>query len=451
MAGGVPFVHPTCFSRGYFDSAKLLTISAEDSDRLRSTEFKSPALIFTRVGEPECCVVPANLGRFNIHGDVIGVETASGSDPFFISAFYESRTGLIELRRYQAGSTRPRTNTDSLAETLVLQPDLRVQTYIGDMVRRAEQLRERARLLEAEVDACHAKRIPTQEGLHFAKRTRRVSIALLTERMDAHFYPGVVEQYKARQAFGWTTLRSLCISVRTGITLPDTVGETSVRQATVANLSRNFLYGQYRRVDRPRKLDGQLGSHDLLFCDAAHTKNYIGKEICYSHKQDGIFPSTEVMVITVDRKKIPASYVRAYLLTKVGYVQLQSTIRGISAHSYPADVARLEIPVPVVSECDRDEWFKTDDLMLAAGTANETATILITAAKHLVEALIDGKVTEADFVQAQEALERHDRGSDRALLARLTAQGMDVAGAKPLFPDLDKLYELLDQNDGEDE
>jgi len=38
-----------------------------------------------------------------------------------------------------------------------------------------------------------------------------------------------------------------------------------------------------------------------------------------------------------------------------------------------------------------------------------------------------------------------DQGWDRALLARLTTKGIDVAGKPPLFPCLDGLCVLLDE------
>jgi type I restriction enzyme S subunit len=68
----------------------------------------------------------------------------------------------------------------------------------------------------------------------------------------------------------------------------------------------------------------------------------------------------------------------------------------------------------------------------------------------LIEALIDGKVTETDLVAAQEALERGDNSADRALLRRLTRQGIDAPDQPPLFPDLDALYTLLAESGGHD-
>ncbi len=72
------------------------------------------------------------------------------------------------------------------------------------------------------------------------------------------------------------------------------------------------------------------------------------------------------------------------------------------------------------------------------------AQILTEAAKRLVEALIEGQITEAQLIDAQQALEATDDSLDRAILARLKTDGLD-GGGEPLFPDLDQLYDLLER------
>jgi type I restriction enzyme S subunit len=62
----------------------------------------------------------------------------------------------------------------------------------------------------------------------------------------------------------------------------------------------------------------------------------------------------------------------------------------------------------------------------------------------LVENLIEGIVSEAELVSAQQALDAGDESLDRALLERMTAEGIDGEGS-PLFDDIDQLYELLEQ------
>ena len=156
-------------------------------------------------------------------------------------------------------------------------------------------------------------------------------------------------------------------------------------------------------------------------------------------------PSTEVMVIRVNRDELPASYVRTYLNTKIGYIQIQSTVRGITAHSYPDDVKTLNIYIPKVCGQQREEWFLQDLYLAKAGLANEYSTKLVKVAKYLVEALIEGILTEEELIQAQNTLEQADPSLDRAILNQMTEDGYAVTGSKPLFADLDEFYDLLEQ------
>ncbi|MCK6565845.1 MAG: restriction endonuclease subunit S [Dehalococcoidia bacterium] len=347
--------------------------------------------------------------------------------------------------------TRLRTNlnveflgAEDLLSLELPNPDRLAQRYIGDKVRQAERLRERARKLEADVATVHAKYIVLPVGIDFTKRTRRLASRSLTDRLDAHFYPSAVEQY-FRQISGSTrSLDRLSTLIVNGQSQPES--EEGVPQATVANLGRNFVEGPLRTVKRPTDGARALALHDLLLCNAAHNKSYIGRDVTYS-QLEGAYPSTEVMVIRVDRTQVPASFIRQYLKTEIGYLQIQSTIRGITAHSYPGDVRLLEIPIPAVPNTEREAWFATDDEMLAAGRCADAAKALTNVATALVERLIEGRVTEADLVAAQKALEAGDRSADRAILQALRQS--DAADAKPLLPDLDGLYALLDGLDGE--
>ena len=72
---------------------------------------------------------------------------------------------------------------------------------------------------------------------------------------------------------------------------------------------------------------------------------------------------------------------------------------------------------------------------------------LTTAAKYLVEALIEGKLSETELKNAQTALQKGDTEPDKAILTKLTRKGYDIANEPPLFPDLDALYQATREID----
>jgi hypothetical protein len=81
-----------------------------------------------------------------------------------------------------------------------------------------------------------------------------------------------------------------------------------------------------------------------------------------------------------------------------------------------------------------------------AGVACELATALNTAAKYLVEALIDRRIDEATMIAASEELAMDVRLGDRAIMARLKVDGFDAEG-QPLIADLEDLYRLASHAD----
>jgi len=367
------------------------------------------------------------------------------SDSHFFSAFLNSEYGQRSLDREKTISAQPTVNMERIRYLTITEPAPLAQTYVGDKVRQAEWLRAQAQKLEEEVFSFHNALIPSQSGFNYARKSRMTPVAILSDRLDAHFYPAVVEDYMKSFNLEVHKLADLSELVTNGNTMgPSEDAANAIGQITVANLSSTFLKGEPRLVSAPSKREKFTKTHDILFCNAAHNKSYIGRQITYCHSEDDFLPSTEVMLIRLDRDKVPASYVRCYLLTKIGFIQIQSTIRGITAHSYPEDVRILRIPVPTLTGKEKTDWFKQDDKMDLAGGCFTHSTRLTTAAKLLVEALIDGHLTESDLIAAQKSLEAGDRTADREILSRLTRKGINVAGEPSLFPDLDKLYEALD-------
>ncbi|MDD5267584.1 MAG: hypothetical protein PHO08_10710 [Methylococcales bacterium] len=422
-------------------------LAPEVHNELKTSEVRPGDLLVVKasVGE-KICKVPEWIPKANITQHIIGIRPNGTFDTDYVSAFLFSSFGVLQLQRYSLGSIIQYLGISDAKGTFIVKADLSVQKYIGDKIRQAERLRVWSKAIEASVNRYHQALIPAQTGLDFSKRVRVVKPERMTERLDAHFYPGVVDEYLRLHQGKFKLLGEICTDFYNGQTQPETVETERCKQITVTNLSSTFLVGSPRDVESPNKKDKFLKSNDILMCNAAHNKSYIGKDLTYVHSDAAILPSTEVMTIRVDRNQIPASYVRAYLLTKLGNVQIQSTIRGITAHSYPSDMALLDIYVPEVAAGDHEAWFACDEKLVLAGKACEVATLLTASAKLLVEALIEDQLDESLFIAAQDQLQTGNDNLDRSILNRLKTDGFDGKG-QPLFADLDQLYNLLEQAD----
>ncbi|MGE8062553.1 hypothetical protein [Pseudomonas sp. NPDC089547] len=428
----------------------LQRVSKDQHQAFKGSHIKPGDLLVAMGGYAgKAAICPSDTPESNIgrHTARIVVDETK-ADVYYVWAFIRSAVGTLQFDRYITGSVQAGINLEDIREISIASPSALVQKYIGDKVRQAERLRAWAKLSETHVNQYHQKLVPQQMGLDFSKRVRVVSPVRMSERLDAHFYPGVVDEYLRLHKGKFKQLGKLCATVYNGQTQPETDSSNSCKQITVTNLSSSFLGGIPRDVEAPGKKEKFIKAYDILMCNAAHNKSYIGKDLTFVHSEAAILPSTEVMTLRVDRNQVPASYVRAYLLTKLGYVQIQSTIRGITAHSYPDDMALLDIYVPDVADVDKQEWFACDEKLTQAGKACEVATQLTNAAKLLVEALIEGQLTEAELLTAEKALQAGNDRLDRFILNRLNTDGIDGQGPA-LFGDLDELYHLLTQVEGD--
>lgn len=443
----LPFLSPTQIDdQGTIDFASVdkLPLYYKD-DYPKGVAVAGELLIEVKGNVSKVGVVPDTFPKnLMISGSLYKASFSEETDSRYVLAFLKSAHGQILKNRLTSNTIINYIAKDALYSIPLLVADARAQKYIGDKVRQAERLRALAKSIEVEVNKYHQSLISSQAGLNFSKRVRVVSPARMGERLDAHFYPGVVDEYLRLNQGKFKALGKLCTTIYNGQTQPETERANRCKQVTVTNLSSSFLGGNPRDVEAPGKKDKFLKPYDILMCNAAHNKTYIGKDLTYVHSKAQILPSTEVMTIRVDRSQLPASYVRAYLLSKLGCVQIQSTIRGITAHSYPDDMALLDIYMPTVSDSDRETWFACDDKLALAGKACEVATQLTDTAKFLVEALIECQLDESLLISAQDLLQFDNDSVDRLILNHMKTDGVGGQG-QPLFADLDELYHLLAQ------
>ncbi|MBT0664914.1 hypothetical protein KI809_11440 [Geobacter pelophilus] len=400
-------------------------------------------IVKASVGE-KICIIPETMERANVTQHIIGLHPNGSVDIHYVAAALFSEYGRRQQERRALGAIIQYLGVNDARTVLLPKLHSDAQEYIGNKVRKAEKLGAVARKTVANIELFHLALIPSFD-FKKKKKNNRVSSLRLVERLDAEHYPAEVKDFfdgivKCQRR----TLGYCCTDIFTGSTLSESEYH-SVYQTTVANLDTSFLRPPYRNVVSSKSLQKKIQNHDLLICAAAHNASYIGKDITYAVVEGTIIPSTEVIVIRPDHSKVPSSYVRTFLKTKIGFLSLQATVRGITAHAYPADISDVEIPMPVFdSKEEMHRWFKSDEEMVVAGHSFDAGLLLTTAARFLVEALIDLKITEADLIAALK-----DPTKDRELLSRLTPKGIDVPGEPPLFPDLDALFELLAEKETE--
>lgn len=143
----------------------------------------------------------------------------------------------------------------------------------------------------------------------------------------------------------------------------------------VGSLSGTMLSWPVRKRSRVSqawiRAQGERGCRlgDICLTAAAHTPKYIGLKVdLVDHlPEDGAITSAELLTIRLnDDSGVKPAALLMYLRSVVGYEQLQSIIRGSTAHLYPDDLANIVIP-------DLNELLDqsaVDDAFLAAASAH---------------------------------------------------------------------------------
>jgi type I restriction enzyme S subunit len=420
------------------DTSRCLTISQyqfDDNRRCRLFPGDVVVAIGGYLGNAAVVstAVPAVIGQ---HSALLPFGHSTTNDPRYLVAFLNSRMGEIQFRRWSRGSIQTGLNLEDIGDIEILCPDGAAQSYIGSKVRQAEALRTWARNSLSVANAYHKSLYSPLIG-DTKWRPFKLSAQELCDLLASEAYPpDVAEYFRSNSSI---SLGEACYIYSGTTKLNAENAQGGVEQATSRSCTGQFIRRPCNRVVPPRTNDKYLRRGDIIVTNAAHDKSYIGKDYTLYHDDRPNFPSTKVLVLRPSREHVPASYLHHVLKSPLGYRQTQAVIRGISAGIAPDDMERIRIPLPTLASDERDRWFAMDEDVYQAGFTLEVASCLTNSSRFLVEALIEGKVTEAELIEAGK-----DADADRALLARLRDDGLDGAGS-PLFSDIDAMFELIEQ------
>jgi len=365
-------------------------------------------------------------------------------DPHYLVAALSCPYAVMARTRLRTNLNVEFLSAEDLLSLALPKPAQVAQRYIGDKVRQAERLRERARRLDTLTFATFD--VLTQ-NLPSPQKTWRVSgREVEAYRLNPnHFDPVVRAAIDAARA--GTKLHALSELVRDG----DIAGGATPLGAQYA--LGGIFFARVQNV-KPLRLDRS---------DAAFITVDQDREIARSRCRAGDvvlsitgYPGIAAVVLEEDLPlninqhsvrfavsgEFGPGFVAAAINSRFGQLQVgRFAVGGTRDALDYTSVRSLLVP-----EFTSDVRQLVNRQVESASLCVRAAQRLVLTAKMLVEQLIAGRITEADLVAAQKALEAGDRTADRAILQALR-QG-NAPDAAPLIPDLDGLYALIDESDG---
>lgn len=419
------------------DECQRISLDSHKNELTKSALKPTDVLVIRKGDMGNACVVPSEVNEANCSSEVIYLKMKASSDPYYLVSYLNCDQGQKAFKRLGRGTIIPGVSLLDVPRLPIPKVSEFVQKYIGDKVRQAEQLRAWAKLLRTSVDAhLNSLNLPINEP---PALLNRVSAQTMEDRLDPRPY----------------RTHYLCL-VREIEKLPHDSISTLVELASGCPVSSNdFLENSGIPLVRIRN----IGFDDFIGLDTGVSQDVYQNATKYQAKDkmivvgmDGIFRSqffiSDELPMLVNQRvaMLSPQNIRGELLTHwlnrpEGQMQLnQWAVKTTVEHTSLSDIGRVLIP-----RLDKSLENKLADYLLNARLAYRYAKFLTQVAKTLVEALIEGQLTEQQLIQAQQALEDGDNSFDQAILSKLSAEGYAIEGATPLFSDVDELYSLLEE------
>lgn len=418
---------------------QLKRVSLEQHNAFKGSHIQPDDLLVAMGGYAgKAAICPQDTENCNIgrHTARIKIDPTI-ADARYIWAFITCRIGTLQFERYVTGSVQAGINLEDIRNIKISIPCPEAQKYIGDKIRQAEQLRAWAKRLRTSVDDhLNSLNLPINEP---PALLNRVSAQTMEDRLDPRPY----------------RTHYLCLVSEIEKLPHDSIG-TLVALASGCPVSSNdFMENSGIPLVRIRN----IGFDDFIGLDTGVSQDVYQDATKYQAidkmivvGMDGIFRSqffvSDELPMLVNQRvaMLSPQNIRGELLTHwlnrpEGQMQLnQWAVKTTVEHTSLSDIGRVLIP-----RLDKSLENKLADYLLNARLAYRYAKFLTQVAKTLVEALIEGQLTERQLIEAQQALEDGDNSLDQAILSKLSTEGYAIEGATPLFSDVDELYSLLEE------
>ncbi|WP_200662251.1 restriction endonuclease subunit S [Psychrobacter sp. M9-54-1] len=353
-------------------------------------------------------------------------------DSDYVCVFLNSFGGQWQFKRAAKTGVITNLHLEEIREVNIPVLDSKSQQYIGEKVRQAEQLRAWAISLELNFEDQLKSFYP--EAFKNKSTGKKYSIAPI-EDVSYTLNPGAFDEERLRirlylKKCGAVKLKELAHiegSTRSDYSQDTTyIGLDSISSKTCAlspsTISKSGVTGTSRILN-----EGVV---------VAKLRPYLNKISYIPRSLAGSVGSTELLCIR-PKDRLNGWYIYGVLKSDIGLRQLKPLASG-STHPRIDQYDLYDLIFPVHQDNKTmGKWLEN------AQAAYFMASYLVTSAKTLVEALIEGQLTEEQLIQAQQALEDGDNTLDKAILSKLSSEGYAVEGAAPLFSDIDELYRLL--------
>lgn len=386
------------------------------------------------------CNINRHVARLRINSNLV--------NSYYVTAYLSCSIGQKALTRQITGSVQSGINLEDLRKVPIPILKHTAQKYIGDKVRQAEQLRISTK--------------QTKEMIHLSlknffagipKPTKNISLKisknnLSSNRLEAEYYSSIslwAENEIKHGPFPYKPLKDIVLRIKDGPGGWGVSTEDYTENGIPVIRTVNIIDGECdlsNCIFISEKKHHELSTHKAKKGSVVlSVRGTIGRAAVF---KDETYreASLNAAVVTIDcSDQIIPGYLVEFFNSEVGSTQSNRIANGaVQKNMNLEETGSNLITVPPLAI-----QIKIARLHELRINQKRYASRLILSAKLIVEGLIEGQITEQQIIDAQNALEAGDNSLDRDILSKITNKGIDKDG-KPLFHDIDKLYDLLQES-----
>lgn len=392
---GIAFVRPLNCKDYIVDiNNDVVFISKEDSERLKSSKFSLGDLIFTKIGNGigDVAIIPQKTFECNISGNLMGVKIKNNIDNYYVLTFLKSIYGQNQIWQGMMNSAKPKIDMDTLKSIEIPIPSPEIQKYIGDKVRKAEELREEAKRLKKEAEEIIYKELNISVLENKFKDLNNkytwVDPTNLENRVDSKYYDEKVLKIKNYFNKHYYTLKlkdclqycargkSFAQNCEEGIILIKTKNLNN----SIISYEENFV------CEKEVNNNLILKEKDLLF--ASMGVGSLGKiDMYYPIKEKSTIDGTLTLLRFRNDCKLKPEYVMEFIRTQIGQKLVYQNVVGSTGIISISVEDLINIDIPFIEIEKQEKISKNVGKYLANFY---TSKQLIQEAKQDVEDLIEG-------------------------------------------------------------
>ncbi len=389
----IPFIRISNIKDLEFDTTDLVYIPINSHKKEIKTELVKGDIVISKVGTiGNIGIINEELSPCNFSQNNIGIKMNGKIDSHYLAVYMLSKYCILQLNRHSTIQVQAKLNLSDIRDLIVPIPSPEIQKYIGDKVRRAEELREEAKRLKEETEDLIINKLGTinlEENRNYSSAF--ISSGKIVERIDSEYYHSKylkIEDELNRKGYKVKKLGEVCTRIFNGRTYSTTDKERKYCNVGVGELGDWFVNKSKEKFIN-EKVDKKycLKANSIIWGNAAHLAKYIGEKVNIVLEEETVIPTTEVTAIEPNEEAIDPYYLFIFMRTQWGYYQIQRTVKGMTAHSYPQDISNILVPI---IDLTNEELEVLKNNVVTSYKNELNAKQLIQQAKQDVEDLIEG-------------------------------------------------------------